>query len=183
MDKKRRGMMRELWDLVDEDRRPLRIKHVRGKKLPHDTYHLVVFVWTVSFDGRFLITKRSPNKPWGEFWENTGGSVLAGESREQGAVRELYEETGVKIVTQDLILIHEERSRSAFEDTFLTFVDKSKQTIRLQANETIDHKWISYQELMKMFDEGHFALPVYNRFKSCQDKLLDELWKANIKYE
>lgn len=66
MDKKRRGMMRELWDLVDEDRRPLRIKHVRGKKLPHDTYHLVVFVWTVSFDGRFLITKRSPNKPWGE---------------------------------------------------------------------------------------------------------------------
>ncbi len=172
--------MKELWDLVDEDRHPLLVKHVRGQQMPYDTYHLVVFIWTVSKDGLFLITKRSPEKPWGQFWENTGGSVLSGETREEGAVRELHEETGVKINTSDLILINEEKGRATFEDTFLTIVDKDQQTIKLQPGETIDYKWVDYHYLKKMILGGHFALPVVNRFKRCEEKILWELRDRGI---
>ena len=172
--------MKELWDLVDEDRHPLLVKHVRGQKMPYDTYHLVVFIWTVSKEGLFLITKRSPEKPWGGFWENTGGSVLSGETREEGAVRELAEETGVQIKVDELILINEEKGRAAFEDTFLTIIDKNQQTIRMQPKETIDFQWVDYRRLKTMILDGDFAAPVVNRFNRCETKIVFELKQRGI---
>jgi len=38
---------------------------------------------------------RHPNKKeYSNYWENTGGSVLSGETSKVGAIRELFEETG-----------------------------------------------------------------------------------------
>lgn len=167
--------MVELWDLLDEHRQPLAIKHRRGKSLPKNVYHQTVFIWTVSTDGLFLITKRSLQKPWGGYWENTGGSVLAGEDRELGAIRELYEETGIKVEKKDLIIIKEEKGRTAFEDTFLIIVDKKNHKIVLQKSETIDYKWITYQELNDMIKTKQFAEPVIRRFMRYQDDLISVL--------
>lgn len=172
--------MSELWDLFDEDRRPLLIKQVRGKHLPKDTYHQVVFIWVVSIDGLFLITKRSPNKPWGGYWENTGGSVLAGETREDGAVRELFEETGVKIEQKDLVLISEDKGLMTFEDMFLTIVDQTHQKIVLQDGETCDYKWITINQLEQMMKEDVFALPVIKRFEKNKERIFAYLHSKNI---
>lgn len=172
--------MRELWDLLDEDRHPLAIKQVRGKQLPKDTFHQVVFIWTVSTNGMFLITKRSPNKPWGGYWENTGGSVLAGETREAGVIRELYEETGIKIKQEDLVLISEDKGFVTFEDMFLTIVDQAKQKIVLQEGETCDYQWIDYNQLEQMMEEEVFALPVIKRFNQSKERILNYLQRKNI---
>ena len=172
--------MSELWDLLDEDRHPLLIKQVRGKQLPKDTYHQVVFIWTVSTTGMFLITKRSPNKPWGGYWENTGGSVLAGETREVGVIRELYEETGIKIELKDLVLIREDKGFVTFEDMFLTIVDQTKQKIVLQEGETCDYHWVSFNQLEQMMEEEVFALPVVKRFNRSKEQILNYLQSKNI---
>ncbi|MFR2512303.1 MAG: NUDIX domain-containing protein [Lachnospira eligens] len=44
------------------------------------------------------------------------GSILKGETAAEGAVRELYEETGIKISTEDLIVLY-------------SYVDKPKHAI------------------------------------------------------
>ena len=172
--------MSELWDLFDENRQLLLMKHIRGKHLPKNTYHQVVFIWTVSTNGLFLITKRSLTKPWGGYWENTGGSVLAGETREDGAVRELFEETGVKIEQKDLVLISEDKGLMTFEDMFLTIVDQTHQKIVLQDGETCDYKWITISQLEQMMKEDVFALPVIKRFEKNKERIFAYLHGKNI---
>ena len=53
-----------LWDLYDRDRAPLGITHPRGRQypMPTGTYHTVVTVFTVSADGKLLLTRRSLQK-------------------------------------------------------------------------------------------------------------------------
>ena len=69
----------ELWDLYDNDRRPLGRTHQRGLPVPPGAYHLAVIVVILNPKGEVLLTRRAPEKDacpgW---WENTGGSVLAG---------------------------------------------------------------------------------------------------------
>ena len=87
--------MPELWELYDGDKRPTGKTMLRGQSVPEGYWHIVVGIWTITADGRLLLTCRHPDKPWGLQWENTGGSVLAGEDSLHGALRELREETGL----------------------------------------------------------------------------------------
>ena len=87
--------MQELWDLYDIKRNPLGLTHVRGTRMRRGTYHIAVGIWTVNDRNEILITLRSPEKhDWPDLWENTAGSLLAGETSRQGAVRELFEDKG-----------------------------------------------------------------------------------------
>lgn len=50
-----------------------------------------------------LLTQRSTDAPWGaNQWHIPGGSVETGESAINAAVREIYEEVGVKVAPKDL---------------------------------------------------------------------------------
>ena len=72
----------EKWDLFDRQRRPLGRTHERGRPLEPGCYHLVAAVCVVDGRGRMLLTLRDKAKPvYPNCWENTGGAVLAGETR------------------------------------------------------------------------------------------------------
>ena len=60
-------------------------------------WHLVAEIYSVTRDGRMLVTKRHPDKSWGGQWEITGGGVRKGETPLEGARRELREETGLAV--------------------------------------------------------------------------------------
>ena len=60
-------------------------------------FHLVVYAWIRGGDGRYLLTKRSPNKGYPNMWECTGGSALAGDDSLTAALREVREETGLRL--------------------------------------------------------------------------------------
>ena len=53
---------RELWELVDAQRRPTGVLHRRGDPLPEGLYHLVVDVLTVNPRGELLLTLRAAGK-------------------------------------------------------------------------------------------------------------------------
>lgn len=93
----------ELWDLYDKDRRPLGRTHQRGLPVPPGAYHLAVIVVILNPKGEVLLTRRAPEKDacpgW---WENTGGSVLAGETSLEAITRELREETGLAARPEDI---------------------------------------------------------------------------------
>ena len=171
--------MAEIWDLYDADRNPLGIKHVRGRRLRKGTYHIAVGIWTVNDEGKILITLRSDKKQdWPGLWENTAGSVLAGESSRQGAVRELFEETGIRASEDELVLIGTERTRNAIGDCYMVRKNVDIEDIVLQEGETADAKWVTLEELDDMIKNELVAYPVYNRLARIRDKFEDFLFSV-----
>ena len=71
----------ELWDLYDSNRQPLFRTQLRNQLINPGEYHIDIEVWTVNSNKNLLVTLRDPNKEnYPGKWENTGGSVLAGET-------------------------------------------------------------------------------------------------------
>lgn len=93
----------EYWDITDEAGRPTGEVYRRGDAgWPAGRFHLVVAVCPAARDGSLLMTQRAAAKDFPLAWELPGGSALAGEASPEAAARELREETGLKIRTQDL---------------------------------------------------------------------------------
>ena len=159
--------MPELWDLYDRNKTPLNKTHVRGERLKDGEYHIVVNVLAMNNEGQMLITKRHPNKSFGNQWEITGGSAVAGESSVAAAKRELFEETGLKAEEQDLKYFGtavRERTNS-IHDFYLYKGDFSSKDIILQEGETVDFKIVTHYELQQMNKSGEFIDFVYERVK------------------
>ena len=163
--------MSEFWDLYDKNRQPLNIKHERGRYLEKGTYHVAVGIWTVNSKNEVLLTLRSPEKrDWPNMWENTAGSVLSGETSLEGAVRELSEETGIRVLPEELTLIATERTRNAFGDCYMVRKDVPLSELTLQKGETCDAKWVTLNELDKMIEMDIVAPPVATRLNRIRDK-------------
>ncbi len=88
--------MREIWDAYDMRGNKLGFDLYRDEPVPENIYHIVVEIYVITKNNRILITQRHPDKSYPLKWENTGGSILKGETPIQGAIRELYEETEIK---------------------------------------------------------------------------------------
>ncbi len=56
---------------------------------------LVAACALVDRDGRVLLARRPPHKPFAGLWEFPGGKLAEGETPEQALIRELREELGV----------------------------------------------------------------------------------------
>ncbi len=161
----------EIWDLYDENRKPLHLTHVRGQRLKRGTYHIAVGIWTVNDEGMVLLTLRSEKKhDWPNMWENTAGSILSGENSRQGAVRELFEETGIRARESELHYVGTERTKYAFGDCYMLRKNVDIKDIVLQDGETCDAKWVTVAELDRMIDDGLIAPPVSHRLSKIRDK-------------
>ena len=71
----------EKWDILDEYGHRTGRTTLRGQvKLKPGEYHLVVHIWIISDNGKFLLQRRSDSKKLmpGE-WAATGGAAIAGE--------------------------------------------------------------------------------------------------------
>ena len=126
--------MAELWDLYDKDRNPLHRTHQRGLPLAPGEYHLAVIVVIVNHRGEVLLTRRAKEKDlcpgW---WENTGGSVLAGETSLEAILRELREETGIHAQPEELTLLLQENCRTdAHFDIYALTWEGEASAIRFQ---------------------------------------------------
>ena len=156
----------EIWDLYDESRQPLDQTHRRGEPMKPGEYHIVVEVWTVNSDGEVLVTLRDSKKEdYPDKWENTGGSVLSGERSRQGAVRELFEKTGILAAEDELIPLGSYKEAFAFVDIYLLKRDIPIDRLTMQAGETVEAKWITIQTLDSMIADASLALPTGQRLR------------------
>lgn len=160
----------ELWDLCNEKREALNRTHVRGEKMTVGEYHTVVAIWTVNSKNEILVTLRDPKKDcYANMWENTAGSALAGETSRQGAVRELHDETGIKINEDELNLLGTLKEESAFVDTYIIRKDVAIEDLTMQQGETVDAKLVTLEELDKMIKRGEIAAPVGRRLAELRE--------------
>lgn len=146
----------ELWDAYDKEGNLLGFDLVRGEPLPSGAYHLVCECIVRHKDGSFLLMQRAMEKstyPGG--WEaSVGGSALKGESALACIQRELWEETG--IACKDF----QELGRVCLEDyivvSFTCEVDCAKDSVRLQAGETMDYQWANPAEFADYVREEQY---------------------------
>lgn len=142
----------ELWDVYDKDRNFTGRTHRRGDPLSDGEYHLTVHIWLQNRDGRFLITKRAPNKGYAGLWECTGGSAIAGDDSLSAAVREVREETGLTILPEYGRIVHTYQGWDWFTDVWLFRQEFDTEGVVLQPGETCDYRWVTTEEILAMND-------------------------------
>lgn len=140
----------ELWDAYLEDGSLAGRDLTRGQPVPKGLYHLVCCVLVRHADGTFLLMKRAAGKEtWPGMYEaSAGGSALKGETGEQAARRELYEETGIR--AQRLTKLYARKGPHTLYEGFLCEVDGAKDEIVLQPGETEGYRWAARDELLQM---------------------------------
>ena len=153
----------EFWSLYDESMVLQVAKHPSNVPIPSGLYHLSVEVWP--FDGqRFFLTKRSNRKKsFPGFWECIGGSVLALESFQAGAVREVKEELGIETGVEDYCFLTTEKKDHHFVAVFLLNVD-SDTAFFLSSKEIDEGKWFSLQELESLHLDMSFVPFQFERY-------------------
>ncbi len=151
-------MKMEIWDVLDGNGLKTGKTVARGRCfLKPGEYHLVVHIWIVSSDGRFLLQRRSDNKKLmpGE-WAATGGAAISGESSFEAASRELFEELGISSNQQTLRKILRLKRRNSLLDIWMITCDTEAEKLTLQKSEVAEARWVSVDELQKMINDGLF---------------------------
>lgn len=166
------NMAREIWDAYDKYGGNLGFALFRDEPIPEGVYHIVVEIYTVTENNEVLITQRHQNKPWALKWEVTGGSILKGETPEQGAIRELREETGIEVKDSDLNFVYSYINRNApsIYKCYVVFINKKETKIQLQEGETIDYRYLPYKEFKQFIQTDDYVESIRERF--CAHKTL-----------
>ena len=145
--------MAEIWDLVDENGIKTGVKWQRSDhdSMPKGVYHPCVEVW-VKVGDKLLITRRHPDKSEGLKYDLPGGAVVSGESLRRGAVRELYEEVGIDVCEDSLILLGELAIGKVYAASYLICLAELP-TLSLQPSEVVGYRLVSQAEFESMTEE------------------------------
>lgn len=141
-------MKYELWDGLNADGTKLGIDLVRGETIPDGVYHGVCAALIKHMDGSYLLMRRDYAKDSypGYFEATAGGSILKGETPLEGMQRELREETGITSVELTFLKTIFAPEKNTIYYTYLGITDCDKSSITLQEGETIEYRWLAYDE-------------------------------------
>ncbi len=151
-------MMVEKWDILDKDGNPTGNTTLRGRfPLKPGEYHLVVHIWVLSSDGRYLIQRRSDTKKLmpGE-WAATGGAAISGEDSFTAARRELFEELGIKMDKNTARKAFRIKRRNSLLDVWITESNLPAEGLILQESEVAEAMWVTEETLKKMIKNNEF---------------------------
>ena len=161
----------EYGDVYDAERNLTGRLHRRGTPWKRGEYGLIVCVWVYDGRGKLLLTRRAPEKSFPGTWENSGGAAQAGETSRQAIARELFEETGIRAAEEDFELLDSRRDRDSFFDFYCLRNDTRLEDIVLQAGETTDVKWVTFEQVHQMIRDKQICRVIAKQFCQ-QEKLL-----------
>lgn len=159
----------EMWDVLDEHRRPTGRTHRRGDAMPAGEYHLVIQAWIRNARGEYLLTRRAPNKGFSLLWETTGGSAVSGDDSLGAAIREVREETGLILNPENASLVATQRRQEDFCDVWLFRQEFDLNKIALQPGETCGAMAASREKILELHRRN--ALVPYDSL----EKLLERM--------
>ena len=142
--------MPEILDLYDRNGVRTGETMIRGTKVPAGRRVLIVSIVTLNSSGEILLTRRAEGKTYAGCWEITGGCVQSGETAAQGAVRELFEETGIQVTESELELRGTASGADYIHAFYLVRKDVPVGGLHLLAGETDAAKWAKPSEYLEM---------------------------------
>ena len=163
----------EYNDIYDRNRRRTGRLHLRGTRWKQGEYGLIVCVWVYDGKGRILLTQRAPEKSFPGTWENSGGAAKAGENSRQAIARELLEETGIRAAQEDFELLDSRRDRETFFDFYCLKNGTPVEDVVLQAGETTDVKWVTFEEIHQMIQRKEICRVISKQFLQQEHMLLE----------
>lgn len=154
----------EYWDIYDKNKKPTgRLMERNNWILKDDEYHLTALGIVKRSDGKYLITKRALDKVWAPgWWEVSGGAVMAGETSEQAAVREVFEETGIDVSCakrEYVLTYHREnpgKGDNYFVDVYRFTADFTEEDVKPALRETTAFMIVDKTQIEKFAQEGIF---------------------------
>ncbi|MEK4425527.1 NUDIX hydrolase [Solibacillus sp. FSL K6-1523] len=152
----------ETWDLYNKHRIKIDKQITRGEPLPPGEFHLVVHVCIFNSKGEMLIQQRQPFKQgWSNLWDITcGGSATAGDTSQQAASRELFEELGIDYSFENMRPQCTINFGRGFDDYYLIEQEVDLDELTLQYEEVQAVKWASKEEIFKLMEQKEF-IPYY----------------------
>lgn len=146
--------------------------HRRGTPWKKGEYGFVVCVWVYDGEGKVLMTRRAPQKSFAGTWENSGGSVQAGEDSLQAIVRELREETGIHAAPEEFEFLESGLDHNTHYDYYCLKKKIALEEVILQPGETDDVRWVTYGEIHHMIETGMICHVIATQFLRQEPMLL-----------
>ena len=150
-------MTAELVEIIGDDGRVIGTvprAEMRARRLRHRAVGIAV----MSTDGRLLIHRRSPDKDiWPGWWDiAAGGVVVAGESFEDAARRELAEELGLADVELQYL------GEGEYSDANVAEIGRCYLVVHdgpftFDDGEVVEARWISLADLESMRADHDFT--------------------------
>jgi len=150
----------EIWDIYDKNRNKTGKTIIRGKDvLGKGEYHNIVFIAVFNSAGQMLIQQRQPFKEgWSGYWDVTAaGSATSGDTSQQAAARELFEEVGITADFSEVLPHFTIYLDNHFADFYLHKQDVDIESLQLGEDEVAQVKWATKQEIFAMMEEGIFV--------------------------
>lgn len=142
----------ELIDIYNEHGEKTGKIQDRALPLSPGEYQMGAIIVVVNQNGELLLTLRCPQKKvYPNQWENPGGGSITGETATQAAVRELFEETGIRCTEEELTHLYrlcrvQPDGRGILNEIFGLHRELDPKKLTLQPGETADAKWIAQEE-------------------------------------
>lgn len=165
----------ELIDLYDRNgNRTGRVVDKDGEyQLSEDEYKLAVGMWIVDGEGKIFLTRRSMEKSYAPGkWENPAGHVQAGEDPVDAIVRELFEETGIRVEPGQIVLLGDSRAWPYLGRDYGVRMQVDVKAVKFQKGETDGAKWVSFEEFASMAKAGEFPSSLTDHMKDYQENFL-----------
>lgn len=164
----------ELWDAYHGDGTLAGRDLVWGEPIPEGFFHLVSEVTVRHRDGDFLVMQRALTKliAPGTYEATAGGSALKGETAQEAAMRELFEETGIRAETlSSLYRIVDAETKSIYCG-YGCRIDHAKDDIVLQEGETEAYLWLGEDAFLELLRSKKYAPSHKRRLLANLDKVL-----------
>ncbi len=153
-------MKEELVDVYDENRN-ITGKIIKRKDinlLKDDEYIITVHCFIINSSNQILLTQRSLTKNRGGKWEDTHGGLKSGETSILGIKRELKEEIGIDIQTNELKLIKTIKRKNRFEDIYIIKKDIPLSAFKYNDGEVINCKYVTLEQFKIMIKNNECTL-------------------------
>jgi 8-oxo-dGTP pyrophosphatase MutT (NUDIX family) len=122
----------------------------------------VVHVWIRNSKGEYLIAQRSASRPtFPLMWECVGGSVLAGESSAEGALRETKEEVGIDLTAENGRVVYTKtrgfiggKKFNDIMDVWLFLYDGEVSLEKATTDEVAEVRWMTREQIREIYASG-----------------------------
>ena len=147
----------ELCDVVDEFGNRTGQIVTRGTKLEPGEFYLVVHGWIRDENANYLIQQRSAQLASDPaIWATTVGYVLADEDSLSGAIREVEEELGIRLLPAQINRFDRHTMQNRVEDIWLAEILRNSIGVPTLGPEVAAWKWVSKAELEQMVSRSEF---------------------------
>lgn len=153
----------EYRDLYDKNGNLTGKTIAKGQTVPKGFLIKIVVCFMENSKGQFLMQKRSKEKDG--LWATTGGHPKTGEDSLEGMHTEILEELGLDINKQDLKLILTKQDDKYILDIYYLKKNIDINDIVMQESEVADVKYLTKEEVDKLYQEGLFKKSHYYMFQ------------------